>query len=155
MRHSGAVLAALLCAAPLAAQQPGVDVQSYQFRIDLPDTGNVIHGWASVQFEMRRGYDDTLRLDLVGMSVDHVFGLRSMTRVPFTYDGHVLKIATRAGVMVEYHGAPTDGLIFSTNARGHRAVFGDNWPNRARFWLPTVDHPSDKARVMWSVVSWW
>ncbi|MFI5207282.1 MAG: M1 family metallopeptidase [Gemmatimonadales bacterium] len=138
-------------AGPLVAQQPTVDVQAYQFRIDLPDTGSVIRGWASVLFETRRGFDDTLRLDLVGMTVDHVYDLHSMDRVPFTHDGRVLKIASRRDVMVEYHGAPSDGLIFSINARGRRSVFGDNWPNRARYWLPTVDHPSDKARVLWSI----
>lgn len=145
--------ASLLVAAagPLVAQQPAVDVQAYHFRIDLPDTGRTIRGWASVLFETRRGFDDTLRLDLVGMAVDRVYDLHSMDRVPFRYDGRVIRIATRRDVMVEYHGAPSDGLIFSTNARGRRSAFGDNWPNRARYWLPTVDHPSDKARVLWSV----
>ena len=27
-----------------------------------------------------------------------------------------------------------------------RSFFSDNWPNRARHWLPTIDHPYDKAR---------
>ena len=148
---AAAVLALTLGTSIVGAQQPGVDVQAYQFRIDLPDTGHMIRGWASVLFEARRGFDDTLRLDLVGMTVDHVYDLHTMDRVPFAHDGRVLKIATRRDVMVEYHGVPADGLIFSTTARGHRAIFGDNWPNRARYWLPTVDHPSDKARVLWSV----
>jgi aminopeptidase N len=30
-------------------------------------------------------------------------------------------------------------------------VFADNWPNRARFWFPSVDHPSDKATVRYMV----
>ena len=137
----------------LAAQ--GVDITAYHFRIDLPDTGSSIRGWASVFFDVKPGYDDTLRLDLVGMSVDRVAGMRSLSAIPYTYDGTVLKIVQRGNVqavMVEYHGAPRDGLIYhAANARGHRSFFGDNWPNRARFWLPTVDHPSDKARVYWSV----
>ncbi|HEY2804626.1 MAG TPA: M1 family metallopeptidase [Gemmatimonadales bacterium] len=164
MRRRWVLAFCLLAVCPFArprtlqAQQSSVDVSSYQFRIDLPDTGSAIHGWASVFFDTRRGYDDTLRLDLVGMSVDKVVGIRSLRAVPFSHDGHVLRIATRAlgrgslGIMVEYHGTPSDGLIYSAaNARGRRSFFGDNWPNRARFWLPTMDHPSDKARVMWSV----
>ncbi|MEO8621542.1 MAG: M1 family metallopeptidase, partial [bacterium] len=36
---------------------------------------------------------------------------------------------------------------------GRWTWFGDNWPDRARQWLPTVDHPSDKATVSWKVVA--
>jgi aminopeptidase N len=32
-------------------------------------------------------------------------------------------------------------------------AFGDNWPNRARNWIPSVDHPSDKATVTWTVTA--
>ena len=46
---------------------------------------------------------------------------------------------------------PRDGLIAGNTVRGRRAFYGDNWPNRARYWLPTIDHPGDKARVLWSV----
>jgi aminopeptidase N len=30
-------------------------------------------------------------------------------------------------------------------------AFGDNWPNRARHWIPSIDHPRDKATVTWTV----
>jgi aminopeptidase N len=36
-------------------------------------------------------------------------------------------------------------------AENHWTAFGDNWPNRARHWLPTIDHPSDKATVTWII----
>ncbi len=159
----GAAAAALLVAMlpparQAAAQARGVDVQSYHFRIDIPDTGSTIRGLATVLFETRAGYDDTLRLDLVGMNVRRVFDVHTLTQLPIWYDGRMLKIGTRRldrrrpmGVVVEYSGAPQDGLIIRQNARGRRSAFGDNWPNRARYWLPTVDHPSDKARVLWSI----
>ena len=139
-----------------AAQRPGVDVQAYHFRIDLPDTGAVIRGWASVFFRPTRAWDDTLRLDLVGMTVERVYDLETLQRVRFSYDGAVLKVHAprprgRGGVMVQYHGRPQDGLLFGTTVRGRRAVFADNYPQRARYWLPVVDHPSDRARVLWSV----
>jgi aminopeptidase N len=54
-------------------------------------------------------------------------------------------------VVVQYRGSPQDGLLFGATVRGRRAVFADNYPQRARYWLPVVDHPSDKARVLWSV----
>ena len=56
-------------------------------------------------------------------------------------------------VRIVYHGQPADGLIRSTDAAGRTAYFGDNWPERARHYLPTRDHPSDKATVTWSVTA--
>jgi aminopeptidase N len=52
---------------------------------------------------------------------------------------------------VRYRGVPDDGLIIAPDVHGARAVFADNWPNRARFWFPSVDHPSDKAQVTFTV----
>ena len=44
-----------------------------------------------------------------------------------------------------------DGLIVRTDSAGRWTYFGDNWPNRARHWIPSIDHPSDKATVTWRV----
>ncbi len=60
-------------------------------------------------------------------------------------------------VTVAYGGHPPDGLAIQENVYGHRTAFADNWPNRAHFWLPVEDHPSDKAAVRWEIevpVSW-
>jgi aminopeptidase N len=54
-------------------------------------------------------------------------------------------------VLVRYGGEPRDGLIIRTNSLGRWTAFGDNWPNRGRHWIPSVDHPSDKATVTWTV----
>jgi aminopeptidase N len=54
-------------------------------------------------------------------------------------------------VAVSYGGEVSDGLIIRTDAQGRWAAFGDNWPNRARHWIPSIDHPSDKATVSWTV----
>ncbi len=40
---------------------------------------------------------------------------------------------------------PADGLKIGPTKYGDRSFFNENWPNRARHWLPTVDHPYDKA----------
>ena len=48
---------------------------------------------------------------------------------------------------IQYRGVPADGLIIENNKYGRRTFFGDNWPNRAHHWLPTIDHPADKASV--------
>jgi len=62
-------------------------------------------------------------------------------------DGTPRKVRVR----VRYDGVVTDGLIARKDAKGRWTWFGDNWPNRARQWLPTLDHPSDKATVSWTV----
>lgn len=48
---------------------------------------------------------------------------------------------------MKYHGQPKDGLFFKKNKSGDRTIFADNWPNRAHFWFPSIDHPYDKANV--------
>jgi aminopeptidase N len=54
-------------------------------------------------------------------------------------------------VAIRYGGEPKDGLIIRTDSSGRWTGFGDNWPNRARNWIPSIDHPSDKATVTWIV----
>jgi len=55
--------------------------------------------------------------------------------------------------LIGYHGVPADGLIISANKYDERTFFGDNWPNRARHWLPTIDHPYEKASCEFLVVA--
>jgi aminopeptidase N len=52
---------------------------------------------------------------------------------------------------VSYRGTPDDGLILRDNVHGAPAAFVDNWPNRTRFWMPSVDHPADKATVRYTL----
>jgi len=106
---------------------------------------------------------DTLALDLVGLVVDSVgatpvAGPQGSARIPFAYDGSSLRIPLPPGpagqpesVAVFYRGAPRDGLYLRPDGRGREAVFADDWPERARYWLPTVDDPADKAAVSWQV----
>ncbi|MDA1081713.1 MAG: M1 family metallopeptidase [Gemmatimonadetes bacterium] len=54
-------------------------------------------------------------------------------------------VQQRARVVVQYSGTPATGLLTGKNKHGDRTFFSDNWPNRARQWLPTIDHPYDKA----------
>lgn len=141
---------AVSLAAPLAAQAPVPDVTGYAFSIGIPDSGNIITAVAEITY--RGAGADPLRLDLVGLTVDSV--RLPHHAVPFTYDGRVIQIPAAppdGRLAVFYHGAPRDGLIIQTNARGRRSAFGDNWPERARAWLPTVDAPYDKATVRFTV----
>jgi len=156
MRTACSLLIALLLTGLAAAQQGGIDVKIYRLFITIPDSGQAIRGQTWVSFERRVPGDSVLTLDLVGMTVDSVAVLhidqgRTLYR-QFTYDNRVLRIPLPAGspalsVLIWYHGTPQDGLIIGPNAHGHRVAFADNWPERARFWVPTVDQPRDKAKV--------
>jgi aminopeptidase N len=146
------VLAGLPAAIRVAAQAPALDVTGYAFSITIPDSGNVISAVAGISY--RGAPRDGLQLDLVGLTVDSVRAGGRLLR--FTYDGQVITIPSAPAdpgqpIEVFYHGAPRDGLIIQTNARGRRSAFGDNWPERARDWLPTVDAPRDKATVRFTV----
>jgi aminopeptidase N len=56
-------------------------------------------------------------------------------------------------VVVSYHGKPKDGLILSADKAGKPSAVGDNWPNRVHHWIPSLDHPSAKATVTFSVTA--
>ena len=60
-------------------------------------------------------------------------------------NGDELKIA------INYHGRPKDGLVFANDSDGKPSATGDNWPNRVHHWIPTLDHPSAKAAVSFTV----
>ena len=134
--------------------RPGIDVLDYAFTIDLPDTGATIRGDAMLTLR-RTARVDTLVLDLRAHRVTRVT-VDGRTR-RFTRDDSTLRISMPRGdsgtfrVAVRYTGRVTDGLIARRDSARRWTYFGDNWPNRARHWLPTVDHPSDKATVFWSV----
>jgi aminopeptidase N len=40
---------------------------------------------------------------------------------------------------------PATGLKIANNKYGARTFFSDNWPDKGRNWLATIDHPYDKA----------
>jgi len=138
-----------------------VDVVHYVFRVELSDTTDRILGDASVRVRFREAGVQRLRLDLVGPTGSGagekgmtVRDVRSGSRaLAFRHDGDVLWIMlpepsrkdATLEVRVRYDGIPADGLQVGPNLHGERAFFSDNWPNRARNWLPTVDHPYDKA----------
>jgi aminopeptidase N len=134
--------------------RPGIDVLDYAITLDLPDRGSVVDGRAVLTVR-RWSPVDTLVLDLVSLRVDSV--LVDEKPVAFARADSVLRIpigrviGDSFSVAVRYSGEPKDGLIIRTDSTGRWTAFGDNWPNRARNWIPSIDHPSDKARVTWTV----
>jgi aminopeptidase N len=162
LRALGSIVApSLLALAQLAAQEPRpyrptFDVVDYTLTIDLPDTGATIRANALLSVT-RTGKGDTLLLDLLDLDVDRVTvdgHLAKFTRLPAT----IAIMLPRKGsgkaqykVSIDYGGSVIDGLIVRKDSLGRWTYFGDNWPNRARHWIPSIDHPSDKATVTWRV----
>ena len=153
MRTVVSALATSLLSTAVMAQQSGIDVREYGVKITIPDSGASIRGMVALTIERRVRHDSVLTLDLVGMTVDSVIVLSvrpRQAREGFTYDGRVIRVVLppepdEMWVRIKYHGTPQDGLIIGANAHGRRVAFADNWPQRARFWFPSVDHPRDKA----------
>jgi aminopeptidase N len=60
---------------------------------------------------------------------------------------------TRLKVLVSYHGRPKDGLVLTKDKDGFPSATGDNWPDRVHNWIPSLDHPSAKAPVTFTVTA--
>jgi len=158
---------------PAAKPQPGIDVQDYDFALTLSDTTDRIEGTATVRLRVTTDTLTAVRLDLIGRNQAQAAAPSRMTgmevtsvteeaqAVPYRHRNDILHIAPPSGLAagqthtfrIRYAGIPADGLIIGTNQHGNRTFFGDNWPNRARHWLPVVDHLSDKATVEFRVTA--
>ncbi len=131
-----------------------VDVIHYEAVVGLPGPGGVsVDGSATLTLRPTREGVRAAVLDLSGLAVLDV--RVDGTQVEARHADGRLTVPLPAGagpadtltVLVDYAGTPDDGLILGNDVHGRAAAFVDNWPNRARFWLPSVDHPSDKATV--------
>lgn len=56
-------------------------------------------------------------------------------------------------IAIAYHGHPKDGLILANDKDGRPSATGDNWPDRVHNWIPSLDHPSAKASVRFTVTA--
>jgi aminopeptidase N len=151
-------LAAALVVIPAGGGQipeRGVDVLHYVIAVDIGPEAAAFRGRASITAVITEDGLERLRLDLVGLEVDSVKVGGSAARFARESESLDIELGRRAvgdtvSVEVFYGGAPADGLIFR-EAHGRPTVFADNWPNRARYWFPGIDHPSDKATVEFRV----
>ncbi len=159
------VAAVQLAAAPAWAQRPsltgasrpGLDVLHYHFTVDFaPNAVDDTLTVTSALTVRRTAAADSLVLDLrAAMRVEAVTvnggvvaaGRDTATvRIPLPAGaGDTLQVTVRA------RGLPADGLILRRDSSGTATAFADHFPDRARHWLATVDHPSDKATVEWTV----
>lgn len=140
------------------------DVLHYSFDLTLSDQTDAIDGRALVRLRLLQPMDQ-VALDLQSKQNNAGMEVQSIQldgqELEYSHQDQSLRIflpegitaGTNLDLMINYQGEPQDGLIIGQNRFGDRTFFGDNWPNRARHWLPTVDHPSDKATVEWIVTA--
>lgn len=141
-----------------------IDVQQYNFQIELNDTTDVIKGSAEITVKMKTPSAELI-FDLISKSGNNGMTVESVKSkgeaLKFSHENDKLKITLtkivsedrKVSVTILYHGIPKDGLIISKNKYGDRTFFADNWPNRGRNWLPIIDHPADKAAVNFTVIA--
>ncbi|HYF33125.1 MAG TPA: M1 family aminopeptidase [Chitinophagaceae bacterium] len=149
-----------------ALPQAGViDVQHYRFELGLFDSTDEIKGRAfiTVRFMQPVG---AISFDLQNVDTSD----KGMVAQRAQENGQALqhrhngnKITLQLGAPAKqgevrtfeivYSGIPKDGLIISKNKFGQRTFFGDNWPDRAKNWLPCIDDPADKASVEFVVTA--
>ncbi len=150
---------------PVTAQNPATDVQHYRFALTLSDTEDMITGTADVQVKLQPNAACTLNLANINAVTGKGMVVSRLTQngrpVSFTHASNLLIFSRMekyadmedASFSISYKGIPADGLIISKSTHNKRTFFGDNWPDRARHWLPCHDVPSDKASVEFIVTA--
>jgi len=136
-----------------------IDILHYTFRLEVNDTTDIIAGTCEVTLRTRLSTRQ-FQLNLAGKQNDgtgmQVYEItKSGKPVAFVHEGDLINIMLdkeypandTLSVSISYAGTPGDGLVIGRNKFGDRTFFGDNWPDRGHQWLPTIDHPYDKAKV--------
>ena len=141
-------------------KNPDINILHYRFELILSDDEDTIRGSATLYILFKVKGLKKIRLDLInkdntsegkGMEVSKVT-LNGRTQ-KYVHSEKVLTIVLdqpprvnqEISLTIDYYGVPVSGLKIAPNKYGDRTFFSDNWPNRARHWLPTVDHPYEKA----------
>lgn len=140
-------------------KNPDIDAINYAFEFELSDETDQIKGRSTMDVRFLVEGIENLRLDLVNQSTADGKGMEVTAveangkALTYRHENDVLMIELpepsiknqRMECTIMYHGIPATGLIIGNNKYGDRTFFSDNWPNKARNWLPTIDHPYDKA----------
>ena len=149
-------------------KNPKIDVINYIFDIKLSDKSDEIICDVLVDIRFLEKGIKKIRLDLVKSSQKTenkgmtVLNVRSgENSLEFLHEENELWIYMdkvsieneRKKIIIQYKGIPAEGLKIANNKYGDRTFFSDNWPNRTRHWLATIDHPYDKAKCEFIVTA--
>ena len=135
-------------------KNPNIDIINYIFKIELSDTTDEISVDLTVDVRFVGKGVKKMRLDLINKSSE--LENKGMTISSVTSNGKPLEYThkndevfihlkepskknQREQIVVNYKGIPANGLKIGDNMHGDRTFFSDNWPNRGRHWLATVD----------------
>jgi aminopeptidase N len=166
MKLKSLLIAALLITSINYAHADGyprnyaIDIIHYAFNLTFSDQTDEMKGIASITLQCKQKDVKQIRLDLInqsdkwkgkGMSVQSVS--INEKALKFTHKNDELLIQLEAApainesitIVVTYSGTPAGGMKIQPTKFGDRSFMCENWPNNARHWLPTVDHPYDKA----------
>ena len=137
-----------------------IDAINYAFHFTLSDETDVIKGTTVMDLRFLVAGISTVRLDLSnknddtdgkGMTVNRISMNDEILNYVHENDALFITLPSpsttnqRSSITIEYVGIPITGLKIAPNKYDERTFFSDNWPNKARNWLPTIDHPYDKA----------
>jgi aminopeptidase N len=132
---------------------PGIDVRDYDITLTYDPAGDTIVGSVTISLDATADRAE-FTLDVVDLTIDavRVDGVDAT----FVVEPEELRITpaaplvsgSSATVEIEYHGAPDAGGGFGLPNGWFHTDSGSyvlNEPDGARTWLPSNDHPSDKA----------
>lgn len=133
-----------------------IDVLSYTINLAISDTTDRISSTTEISFDVLKDLD-TLKFNLKGMNVTEC--LLDGKETLFQLNEGIILVAAQDRLIknsihrltIGYTGVPEDGLFIGKNKYGKFCAFADNWPNRASYWFPCIDHPSDKAKVTFHI----
>ena len=145
-------------------KNPNIDILNYSFELHLNDSNNIIYGEANISLNIKPS-EKNVRLDLIsqnnsgnGMTVEKV--MFNGNEISYSHVNDEININTENVkysssdvITIKYSGIPITGLIIGPNMHGDRTFFSDNWPNKARNWLPLVDHPYDKSTSEFIIIA--
>ena len=145
-------------------KNPNIDILNYSFELHLNDSNNIIYGVANIKLNIKPS-EKNVRLDLIsqnnsgnGMAVKKV--LFNGNQISYSHLNDEININTENVkysssdvITIKYSGIPITGLIIGPNMHRDRTFFSDNWPNKARNWLPLVDHPYDKSTSEFIIIA--
>jgi len=137
-----------------------IDIKHYSFALSLSDSADEIIGTTQITVQFKKVGIQQFRLDLVnqtekrqgkGMKVEAIQVGNEKINFTHSNDELIIQLPNPSTLnaelvfTIQYHGVPFDGLRIGATKFGDRSFFNENWPNRTRHWLPTIDHPYDKA----------